>query len=543
MCYNILRISEYPKTNRRKVECNMKLITRLLALLTALTLLAVSGLAETVTTQDQVVATVNGTPLYLTELQQAYNYYSEYYAQQGYTVTYAQMVDVLVDTEALRQLVAENGFANFTDEERAAQEAEAKASWDNAIQSYVSAYLSEDTEEARAAAAEQGEQYFRALGYSPEYLVENLAEQQAQTKYMNSLVDPASVTREEVLAYLNSIAAREQAEVGNSASMYELYQVYMGREFKFTPDGYRRVIHILLKPDEDVMTAYTTACEALEALKEKAEPEAEEEAVEPEEEAAEEPEAESDETAETPEAAEAAEPAEAEAAEPVAAEPAAEEAPEAEPAEEAAEAPEVEAEPAAEEAAETEAEPEEDPYEKLQKALDDMVIASLKKTIDEIETRLANGEEFAAIAPEYNQDTGEDFTEGYLVHPESIMWDPVFRDAAFSEEMQKPGDHSKPVLGSYGVHILYYLDDVPGGPVELTDDLLAELTAQLVQEKQYDAAEAAIAAKVADSLVVRNTELIESLDAAADEAAADEAAADEADVEDAEIESDEAVGE
>ena len=161
-----------------------------------------------------------------------------------------------------------------------------------------------------------------------------------------------------------------------------------------------------------------------------------------------------------------------------------------------------------------------------------------KKPIDEIETRLANGEEFAAIAPEYNQDTGEDFTEGYLVHPESIMWDPVFRDAAFSEEMQKPGDHSKPVLGSYGVHILYYLDDVPGGPVELTDDLLAELTAQLVQEKQYDAAEAAIAAKVADSLVVRNTELIESLDAAADEAAADEA-----DVEDVEIESDEAVGE
>ena len=68
MCYNILRISEYPKTNRRKVECNMKLITRLLALLTALTLLAVSGLAETVTTQDQIVATVNGTPLYLTEL-------------------------------------------------------------------------------------------------------------------------------------------------------------------------------------------------------------------------------------------------------------------------------------------------------------------------------------------------------------------------------------------------------------------------------------------------------------------------------------------
>ena len=118
----------------------MKRFTGFLALLTALMLLAVSGLAETAATEDvadQVVATVNGNPLYLSELQQAYNYYAE----QGYTVTYSQILDVMVDTEALRQIIAENGFSDFSDEERAAHDTEARTAWDTAIQSYITNYL------------------------------------------------------------------------------------------------------------------------------------------------------------------------------------------------------------------------------------------------------------------------------------------------------------------------------------------------------------------------------------------------------------------
>ena len=97
------------------------------------------------------------------------------------------------------------------------------------------------------------------------------------------------------------------------------------------------------------------------------------------------------------------------------------------------------------------------------------------------------------------------------------MWDPVFRDAAFSAEMTKPGDHSKPVLGSYGVHILYYLADVPEGAVELTDDLYAELAETLLQEKQYDVAETEIREKIEASEITRATEIISELDDNTDE--------------------------
>ena len=45
-----------------------------------------------------------------------------------------------------------------------------------------------------------------------------------------------------------------------------------------------------------------------------------------------------------------------------------------------------------------------------------------------------------------------------------------FTQGSFSEEMQQVGDVSKPVVTSYGVHILYYLKDIPEGAKELTEE-------------------------------------------------------------------------
>lgn len=460
----------------------MKRFSRLLALLTTLMLLAVSALAETAPTEepapaaaaDTVAATVNGTPLYLSELQEAYNYY----ANQGYDVTYDQVLGFLVNTQLLKELVAESGYDQFTDEERAQFDTEAAASWDEALGSYVSYYLTEDTEEARATLREQAEQYYRSIGYSPEVLADSIASQTAQERYLASKVDADSVTREDVENYLNTQVAEQQAQVQGSVPMYEMYQMYMGTEFMFTPEGYRRVLHILMSVDDALMSAYTEAKENWESLTET--------------------------LATQNEAAEAAEaPAETEAA--TAEEPVETEAPtDEEPA--ATEEPEV---PVTQEMVD-------EAYQKMQEVLD-AVIASKQSTIEEIETRLAAGEEFAKIAPEYNEDPGEDLSEGYMVHPESIMWDPVFRDAAFSEEMAKPGDHSKPVVGSHGIHILYYLDDVPAGPNELTDELYDSLYAELISDKQYDVVYQEIEQRAANSLIVRNTDLLSSLDGAADD--------------------------
>ena len=59
------------------------------------------------------------------------------------------------------------------------------------------------------------------------------------------------------------------------------------------------------------------------------------------------------------------------------------------------------------------------------------------------------------------------------------MWDPAFVEGAFSEKMQQPGDVSDPVIGSYGIHILYYLRDIPGGIVPLDAEIYDYIKTQL----------------------------------------------------------------
>ena len=77
---------------------------------------------------------------------------------------------------------------------------------------------------------------------------------------------------------------------------------------------------------------------------------------------------------------------------------------------------------------------------------------------------------------------------GYPVHKDSVMWAEDFVAAAFSPEMVGPGSVSKPVASGSGVHILYYLADLPAGPVELTEDVRNMLASAIYQER-YTAAQ------------------------------------------------------
>lgn len=114
------------------------------------------------------------------------------------------------------------------------------------------------------------------------------------------------------------------------------------------------------------------------------------------------------------------------------------------------------------------------------------IIASVQPTIDEIMGKLEAGELFADLIPQYTQDPGmtdaAKIAEGYEVHMDSIMWDPVFRDAAFT--VDNIGDVTEPVVGSNGVHILQYVRDIPAGPVELTADLMETLRSTLLASEQ-----------------------------------------------------------
>ena len=111
------------------------------------------------------------------------------------------------------------------------------------------------------------------------------------------------------------------------------------------------------------------------------------------------------------------------------------------------------------------------------------ILASKQDVIDEIYARLEKGEAFTALIAAYGEDPGMEnevnLNNGYQVHPESVVWDPAFVEGAFSEKMQQPGDVSDPVIGSYGIHILYYLRDIPGGIVPLDTEIYDYIKTEL----------------------------------------------------------------
>lgn len=113
-------------------------------------------------------------------------------------------------------------------------------------------------------------------------------------------------------------------------------------------------------------------------------------------------------------------------------------------------------------------------------------LASVQSTIDEIYAKLEAGEPFENLIAAYGTDSAFDdpafLTVGYQVHRDSIMWEEVFINACFSEEMSAPGCWSQPLVSDMGVHILYYLCDSPSGAVALTDDLRNALGYSLYQE-------------------------------------------------------------
>ena len=420
------------------------MLKKMLAVLTALTLLCCAALAESAVSADEVVATINGDAITVAELEKdaqlLYNAgYGETYPD--YDATLQSMIREAVVKDHLQKA----GYLDFTEEEKAAFTNDAQAQWDQLISSYVDRYLTEDTQEARDQLTQQAEEYFASMGGSVKVLTDDLTYQAAMDKLQEDLTGGYVPTEEEIQQVFDLYGAQYQAQYENNVGMYEFYTQYYGYESWYVPEGYRAVIHILLNVDADVLQAYTDAQAALDEA---------ESAEEGEDEAA---------VAQAKEAVESARAA---------------------------------------------------------------VIASRQDVIDDIYARLEKGESFQSLIAEYGNDPGmQDETllaEGYHVHAESILWDPAFTEAAFQEGMRQPGDVSQPVVGAYGIHILYYLKDVPGGLL-MTDSIHDEINEYLLSSKSSNAFNAGYAQWQQEVEIVRNDAVLEQLKAEAEAEAAEQA--------------------
>lgn len=132
------------------------------------------------------------------------------------------------------------------------------------------------------------------------------------------------------------------------------------------------------------------------------------------------------------------------------------------------------------------------------------VLAASQATLDEIRAQLDAGTSFDELVAIYGTDElmkEEPFaTRGMYVHQDSIMWSPTVIDAAFS--VDTVGGVSEPAVDSDGIHIVRYEADVPGGPVELDEDLRAAIYESLLVSKESDAFQDAMDGMMAEADIV-----------------------------------------
>ncbi len=402
-----------------------KLVSLLLAVMMLLTFALAEN--EAAPLAENVAVVVNGEEILTDMVKQ----YAEFQVSMGYaeTADYAGAVEDLIINAVATQKIKELSLDQFTQEEKDAFMLDVQTQWQQAIDEYVSYYLTEDTEEARKQAEIDGAAYYEAMGYNQDALLENMLNSESFNKleaYMMKDVD-TTVTEEEIQQTFIEAAEQDKANFEGNVYMYELYQQYYGYVSWYQPEGYRGVTHILLKPDEELLTKYQELVAS-----------AEEEG-----------------TTVTQADVDAA-------------------------------------------------------YQ--------AVIADCQETIDTIYSRLEQGESFETLIAEFGTDPGMtnpvNLKDGYAVHKDSVGYDMAFTAGSFSDKMQKVGDVSDPVVSSFGVHIMYYLRDIPAGYVEMTDEIRAEIEEYLTTAKQNAGVNAMMTSWVQESEIVYNTEAINALSVA-----------------------------
>lgn len=374
----------------------------------------------------QVIVEYDGGVVLLDEVMEEYAYMESMYAQygvdlasMGYDVQMKQMTaENLMQSAAQRAKAAELGLDQLDEETLAGMTAEAEANFETYVTSISSQMAAEGVTEEET--REQALAYLADMGYSVEMILDSMITSYVDEQVYNYITGDVAITEEDVQATYDSLVADAEASYANDNTYNNARS--SGETLVYNPEGYRQVKHVLVKFDDEQAAQYADLNDTLDTLNDELDA-----ILNPAE--------------ETEEAAEETE--------------------------EAAE--ETTEEPAEEVVVRTEEEVNTDIA--AAQAEIDALYAALMPTAQEVIDKFNAGTPFAELIDAYGEDPGMTAeptkTNGYAVAANSTTWDPAF--TAGSMSIESVGGISEPVLGSYGIHIIYYESDITPGAVALED--------------------------------------------------------------------------
>ena len=130
--------------------------------------------------------------------------------------------------------------------------------------------------------------------------------------------------------------------------------------------------------------------------------------------------------------------------------------------------------------------------------------AAILPKAQEVLALAQSGEDFDALVETYGEDSGmksePNKTQGYLVCEGLARYEQSFQDAAMA--LENVGDVSEELVKtSYGYHILQYATDIAAGEVEYTDEIKETIHADMLEQAQDAAYDAAVTQWVSEATV------------------------------------------
>ena len=394
-------------------------------------------------TSETVVAVLNGENLLWADAEVNYNSlvseYGSYYDmndESNVNLFRAVAMENAIVEKLMSQKAVELGLSELTAEEIAEAEMSAQTDWSAAIDNYLAYFYPDLTAESPAeeiAAAEaEAEKYYNDGGYDLEILTAEYKKYMVMNKVQEVMLKDVTVTDEEVEALYQSLVAADKELYEGDVAAYMEYnsQVDMMAMYAAMYGTTNDMDYAWYKPDgfRAVRHILLPVDEELMNAYTDLQARFEEQQTETDEAAAEE-------TAE-------------EAEEPV--------------------------------------------TEEMVSAAKAAIFASLADKIEEINQKHVEGVDFDELINTYGVDAdGNPSDPGMVSTPyyevcaaSTSVYVTEFVEAAMS--IPEVGGISAPYLSSFGVHIVKYLHDIPGGPVEMTDAQRAAKADQLLYEKQNE---------------------------------------------------------
>jgi len=350
---------------------------------------------------DKVVATVDGDEILLRDVEgyfqtiaSQYSSYVDVTQEAIRSVLMEQALEYAIQVKLMQHEAARLGLDQLTDEEAASLDKRAEDNYNAAVENY-SAYLTESgvaEEDAKA----QAEAYFASQGYALDQVKAQYRLSQVLSKLYSSIIDPITVSDDEVKAAYDEKVAAEKASYDADPAAY-CNAVLSGNTTYYTPEGIRAVKHILIKPEkiDEINSLKSTIAN-----------------------------------------------------------------------EETSEADKAEAQT------------------KL-----DALLEELQPKVDEVQAKIDAGEDFQSLIDAYGEDPGmkagtANADKGYYLC-EGAPYEASFLAAALA--LEKVGDISAPVLGSYGYHFIRYESDVPAGAVayESVKEALSSEALKIAQSNAF----------------------------------------------------------